>query len=302
MSTKTKQRYIGRKIWYGVAITLGVLVILISVGVVAGTWVLGNTLSSITTRVLLVVENTADGLSTLVEQIDVQVAELEEITFATSDATIQLGQNVTDQGLILTLLPEEREQNLNARADELQRNLNSTGETLKNGLELYQSIDSLPIVSLPKPEQESVTKLEQTITSIQERTQEVAQSLQEFRAGVSEEISNVTDLLDEVTARLGEARQNLAEINSNLEALQDMVARWRSMIPFLFTSLSIIVTLLFIWLIYTQVEIIRLYVYRWKGLNGEDVMALPDEEPTDSDLPGTFDADVQEADVPKQPE
>lgn len=301
MNTETKQRFIGRKIWFGFAITLSVLVILVSVAGVVGTWVVGNTLSSVTTQVLLVVENTADGLSTIVERIDLEVAELEEITTGMSDATKQIGQNVTDQGLILTLLPEEREQNTTARADEVRRNINSTGEALKNGLELYRSIDSLPFVSLPKLEKESFTRVEQAIADLQGAIQDVTQEIRDFRGGVSKNIGKVTALLVDITTRLAEIRQNLAKINSNLEALQDLVARWRSMIPILFTSLSIIVTLLFIWLIYTQVEIIRLYVNRWKGLNGEDVMALPDEEPTDSDLPDTFDAEVQEAGVPEQP-
>ncbi len=301
MNTETKQRFIGRKIWFGFAITLSVLVILVSVAALVGTWVVGNTLSSVTTQVLLVVENTADGLSTIVERIDLEVAELEEITTGMSDATKQIGQNVTDQGLILTLLPEEREQNLTARADEVRRNINSTGDALKNGLELYRSIDSLPFVSLPKPEKGSFTRVEQAIADLQGAIQDVTQEIRDFRGGVSENIGKVTALLDDITTRLAEKRQNLARINSNLESLQDLVARWRSMIPILFTSLSIIVTLLFIWLIYTQVEIIRLYVNRWKGLNGKDIIALPDEEPTDSDLPDTFDAEVQEAGFPERP-
>jgi hypothetical protein len=47
--------------------------------------------------------------------------------------------------------------------------------------------------------------------------------------------------------------------------------------------------LLMAWLIYTQVEIIRLYVQRWKGLGDADANVLPAEDLTDSDLPVTHD-------------
>jgi hypothetical protein len=46
-----------------------------SLASVAGTRVLGSRLSTIATRLLLVVENTADGLISIVERIDLQVAE-----------------------------------------------------------------------------------------------------------------------------------------------------------------------------------------------------------------------------------
>lgn len=300
MNTETKQSFIGRKIWYGIAIALCVLVIVISLTAVASTWVLGSTLSSITSQVLLVVENTAGGLSTVVERIDLEVAELEEITTEMSDATNLIGQNVTDQGLILTLLPEEREQKLSARAEELKQIINSTGETLKNGLELYRSIDSLPFVSLPKPDQQSLVRLDESIADVQGTIQNVTKEIQDFRDGLSENIGKVTALLDDITARLVEVRQNIAQIISNLEALQNLVARWRSMIPLLFTSISIIATLLYAWLIYTQVEVIRLFVQRWKGLNGKVITAFTEMEAKDSELSGMLDSEVQEEESSKQ--
>ena len=235
MNTETKQRHLGRKIWYGLGIAFCVMVILIGAAGVVGIWVVGNTLSSVTGQMLVVVENTAGGLSSIVVQIDQEVAGLEETSTAISEATSQLSQNVTDKGLILTLLPEEREQKLAAQAEELQQNLNSVGEALNAGLELYQSIDKLPFVSLPKPEPQTVASLEQTIADIQGTIQEVMQGTQDFRAGVSEEIGKVTGLLDDITAKLTEARQNLAQFNNSLEALQSLAAGLRSKIPFIFT-------------------------------------------------------------------
>jgi len=109
MKTNKKQMQFGRKTWYGLAIILSVLVILVSVAGVVGSWVGGSTLSAATVQVLLVVEGTADNMSTLVDGIDLRVAGLEETSLAIRDATDQLSQNVTDKGLVLTLLPEERE-------------------------------------------------------------------------------------------------------------------------------------------------------------------------------------------------
>jgi hypothetical protein len=266
MNTDTKQRHLGRKIWYGVTIALCVLVILLSTAFVVGTWVAGSALSSVAVQVLLVVENTADGLSAIVERIDQGVAGLEEVSTSISAATIQLSQNVTDKGLVLTLLPEQREQELVSQANELQQTLDSVGEALKAGLELYRSIDNMPFVSLPKPEPDKIAKLEQDIANIGSTVQQVVQGIQDFRTGVAQEIDRVTSLLDEITSALVEARQELAQLNGRLEALQALADRLQRLAPLFFTLLSVFATLFFAWIIYGQVEIIRMYAGRWKGL------------------------------------
>jgi len=56
-------------------------------------------------------------------------------------------------------------------------------------LELYQSIDNLPFVSLPKPEPQTVASLEQTIVDLQSTIEAVVQVTPDFRAGVSGEIA-----------------------------------------------------------------------------------------------------------------
>ena len=300
MNANNKQSHVGRKIWYGLAITLSALVILLSAAALVGTWVGGNTLSSATTQVLVVVEGTADSLSTIVEGIDLKVAGLEETSLAITEATNQLSQNVTDKGLALTLLPEEREQKLVTQAQELQQNIKAVGNTLRDGLELYQSIDSLPFISLPKPEQQTISKLEQDIAEIQESIQEVVLGIQTFRDGVSSEIDRVTGLLDGITDRLTNTRQTLEQLNSRLQALQDLAARIRSKVTLVFTSLSTILTLFLAWVIYTQIEIIRAYLQRWKGLQPESISSLPAEESTESGLSDDSDVNVGESDVLNQ--
>jgi archaellum component FlaC len=160
------------------------------------------------------------------------------------------------------------------------------------------SIDSLPFISLPKPEQQTVNKLEQDIANVQDSVQEVVLGIQEFRDGISGEIDRVTGLLDEITARITESRQNLEQLNSKLQALQDLAAQIRSKVTLVFNSLSAIITLFLAWVVYTQVETIRTYVQRWKGLEPEPVTALPAEESTDSDSADALDVEMEEADVP----
>lgn len=278
MDVESGSRHTGRKIWYGVAIALCGLVILLSVVGVVGTWVVGSSLSATITQVLLVVENTAGSLSELVVQVDQGIVRFEENTTAIRSATQQLSQNINDKGLVLTLLPEEREQALVTQASELNETVQSVVDALNAGLELYRTIDRLPFVSLPGPAEETVAGVEKAIADTQALVQQVAEGIQTFRAGVTQEIARVTTLLDEINARLGAARQNLAQLDSTLLAVKDAAARVREVVPLVFTLVSIFATLFLSWIIYTQVEVIRDYVWRWKSL-GAGAEALPVESP-----------------------
>jgi hypothetical protein len=278
MDAESGSRHTGRKIWYGVAIALCGLVILLSVVGVAGTWLVGSSLSTAITQALVVVENTATSLSAVVGQVDDGILRFEENTTAIRSATQQLSQNITDKGLVLTLLPEEREQALVAQAEELRQTMQSVVDALNAGLELYRTIDRLPFVSLPVPPQDTIAGVEQAIADTQGLVQQVSEGIQAFRAGVTQEISRVTTLLDEINARLGAAQQNLAQLDSTLMAVKDAAARVREVVPLVFTLISIFTTLFLSWIVYTQVEVIRGYTRRWKSL-GAGAEAPPVESP-----------------------
>jgi hypothetical protein len=266
MDAESGSRHTGRKIWYGVAIALCGLVILLSVVGVIGTWVVGSSLSTAITQVLVVVENTASSLSEVVVQVDQGIARFEERVAEIRSATQQLSQNVTDKGLVLTLLPEEREQALVTQANELRQTVQSVVDAINAGLELYRSINQLPFVSLPKLPEDTIAGVEKAVADTQALVQQVTEGIQDFRAGVTQEIARVTAVLDEITARLDNTRQSLAQLNSALLGLKDAAARVREVVPLVFTLVSIFTTLFLIWIIYTQVEVIRGYTRRWKSL------------------------------------
>lgn len=282
MSTETKSGNTGKKIWYGFAIAFCGLVILLSLIGVVGTWVVSGGISRTVTQVLVVVENTAGSLSATVGQIDQGVAKLDETATRIRSATDQISQNITDKGLVLTLLPEEREQELATQANDLQETVNSVVDALNAGLELYQTIDSLPFVSLPKPQADTIARLEKTIADTRSMVTQIVEGIRAFREGVSQEIDNVTGILDQISAGLGSARENLAQLNNALLALQELAARARSIAPVVFNIVSLVLTLFLAWVIYTQVEVIRQYTRRWKSLNLAVAEALPAETPPDA--------------------
>ncbi len=112
METNTSSRHTGRKIWYGIAIALCGLIILLSSAFIVGDWILQNTLSKTAVSLLQVVYDSAGGMHQVVQRVDQGAGEVRQISSEVSQVSLQISQNIEDKGLIALLLPEEKENQL----------------------------------------------------------------------------------------------------------------------------------------------------------------------------------------------
>jgi hypothetical protein len=279
METQTPSRQTGRKIWYATAIALSVLVLLISVASVVGAWVVQNTLSDVTVSLLQTVYDSAGGLRQVIQKVDQGFGEVRQITSEVSQISTQISQNVDDKGLLLLLLPQEKEDKLVEGINSIQETLNTIREFLATFMEMYRAIDKLPFVNLPKPSIEQVEKIEAALTRIQTDIAALRKNVQDFRAGAADVISRVTQAADKITAGIDELSGWMSNLDSDLLALQEFALRMQTTIPRVLFVIAVVATLFLAWVIYTQVEAIRLYVRRWKLLS-EPQAALPEPEST----------------------
>lgn len=266
MDTNTSSRHTGRKIWYGIAIAICGLVILVSAVGVVGDWIAQSTLSKVAFSLLEVVDQTAGGLRPVIQRIDQGAMEVRQISAEVSQVSTQISQNIEDQGLIVLLLPEEKENNLVERINAVQETLSTIGEVLAAGLEMYQTIDRIPFVSLPAPSEEQVENIEAAVSQTQADVAALRQSVQDFRSGAAGQVSRVTQAADQVTAGMDQLSGRLNELDTRMVALQEFATQMQTTIRTLLAVVAFIITLFLAWVIYTQVEVIRLYVQRWKLL------------------------------------
>jgi hypothetical protein len=254
----------GRRIWYVIAIILSGLVLLISVTGIVGIWIAERAMANTVVQVLDAVNNVTVSLQQVTQGIDQKLENMQAISTYISTASATLSQNVTDQGLILLLLPEEKEQNLADLASNVKETTNTLRDTLSAGLAIYQAIDSLPIISLPVPSQEQIDNVQTSIDEIKSAVDDLQTQIASFRSGVSDKINVVQTGADEVTTRIGEARDKLANIDALLSLIQESIPKWQKTAITLLVIMACLVSLMLAWVIYCQVELIRIYVQRWK--------------------------------------
>jgi BMFP domain-containing protein YqiC len=266
MTEQPANRHIGRKIGYSLVIFLSGLVIVLCVVGVIGSWILRSTLTDLSTDVLTLVENSAGSIRQVAGRVDGLLAEGQQVTGNISQAADQLSQNVEDKGLVMVLLPEEQEQKLTATVQQVADTFATIQDLVATGLEIYRTVNSLPFVSLPTPDSEQIASLQDTIANVQSATAQLTGAIEDFRSGAAEKVDVVSTGADGLTDSMQQGRDKLATLDAQLAALQDKAAQLKETIPAWLLVAAIVLTLLLAYILYTQVEVIGLFVNRWKAL------------------------------------
>ena len=277
MEQPVQSKHTGRKIWYGAVIALSALVLLICVVGVIASWVMQSKLSDFTVSLLLTAENAAGRAQQVIAQVEEPLGEIKQISAKVADVSAKLSQNVQEEGLLKLLLPPEQEQRITDLATKVQDTLATIHEVLSTASDLYQAIDRLPFISLPTPGLEKVRAVEQSVADIRLAIEELKGRVAEIRAGAAEKIGMVTEIASRISGRLAEASDNLAVLDGQLESFQQTLAGVRAVIPTAFAILALLISLFFVYVGYSQVEVIRLFLGRWKLLKGS-----PAELPAES--------------------
>lgn len=268
----------GRRIWYGIAIFLSGFVLLLSAVGIAGVWITERALANTAVQMLEAVDRVTGSLREATKGIDQKLEHMQEVSTFISTASDRLSQKVIDKGVFLLLLPEEKEQNLIEMSSSVKEAVSPLRDVLSTGLGLYRTIDQLPFINLPSPSQEQVDQIEESVGGIQSTADSLESEIAAFRSGTSDQIGKVTSWADQLTARLGESRDRLANLDARLAIVQETLAQLQQTVVRVLVLLAILVTLLLAWVIYSQVEVIRLYRQSWKASGTESrVEGTPDQ-------------------------
>jgi methyl-accepting chemotaxis protein len=187
-----------------------------------------------------------------VDEIRASVSEVES-------AVDEVAQNVSDKGLVMTLLPPEKEEKIVVTADKISETLNSITSAVETAFDLYKAVDDIPLVNLPKPEEAKVQALDDDVQEIQDSVDQLAADIQEFRDGAASGVSEISAAVGEVNDRLEKTSQNLSDLDRNLADVQTQANDWQSRFQTIATFATVVVSLIFIWVIYAMVILIKIY-------------------------------------------
>ncbi len=255
----------GHRIWDGAAIFISGLMILFCVVGIAGLWITERALSNSVIQVLEAFVDITESMRQVPQGVNLKLEEMQAVSTSISTAAEEISQKVTDKGLVLLLLPEEKEQNLFELSTSVRDRVSMLRETFSAGLDIYRTMNQLPFVNLPVPDQENVDQVGESIEAVQSAVNQLESEITTFRSGASDRIDRVRQGADLLTSRIDQSREQLADLDARLVVVQEELEELKQTLLRILILAAILITLLLAWVLYSQIELLRMYIPRWKA-------------------------------------
>lgn len=246
----------GQRVWLWSAVVISVIVLALSAIGIIGTWIvrgaaidLNNSLMDGVSQIASTGSATAEKVKSRVNEVNTNIAEIES-------AVNDVSQNIADKGVLLTVLPPEKEENLVSKVTQIRETAETITSAVSAALDLYKSINAIPFVSLPKPEEGVVQEIQTGVQDMQTSVQELTDSIHEFRDNASARVDRVANAVGNAKDRLQKTEDNLDRLSSELTTLQTSAQNFKSTFATLMTVLTLIITLFLAWVIYGMVILI----------------------------------------------
>ena len=254
-----------RRVWAITSIVLSVVALLLSVAAIAGTWVARSVAVDLSTGVLDGIDGLAQVGRNGISRLDAGLGEVRGVITTVEDAVDQISENVEDKGLIMTLLPPEKEAELEAVTQKVRGVFADIRGVFVAVIEFKQAVDKIPFVSTPSLREERVQAIEEDVNSVRGGIDELKGNVRQFREGAAGEISRVSDAASNVDRRLGETQAELAAADGQLADLQARIDVLKRQLATWLTVGAVVMTLLFGWIAYALVRLIQ---QSWISLRG----------------------------------
>jgi hypothetical protein len=283
------------------AFIVAILFILFSIGGIVGAWWLNSAASDVTLKVFSVVE-TGVGVvdagvarvSTLIETSRTEVQQAEE-TINTVAGNLQANNPV------LAALSERLETRLGPTVDNIQEAIAPVRDALVAVSNVVSIANSIPFIQERAPGIEKVDATFNRLGDIAADTRQLRGTLQAAAAGRADQVTaeaatTVTTLTTRIDTRLAELETGVQEIQAEINALQARLQTLKSRLLLIYYLAAVLASLAFLWVIYSQVVVIRHHARRFRTPVAaasapavpEAATALPAEVPDVTPLPAAL--------------
>jgi hypothetical protein len=299
-----KTKHILAIIGRSLLILMAALFILIGIAGIGGTWYVNRVATNVTLKLFSVVETGVSVADTGVGQALTRVIDSRSEIAQTEEDITTLGQNLKENHPALTALSERLDARLAPTVDKIRSALEPVKEGLTSVDAVLSVANSIPYFQEKAPGLQETQDSLRNIADLQADVTQLRTTLRAAAEGKSDALTDeTTTLLLNITGRVDE---RLARTQSNLEKLQESVielqtriAQKKARLLFIYNLSAVLISLLFLWLIYSQVVVISAQVRKIRGVGCPEVgpEALPGPEPPASDL-----AEISAPEPPAAPE
>jgi chromosome segregation ATPase len=253
-----------------VIMVTSVLVLVLGLAGIAGTWMVRSRLDDGLGRIMTAAEAEAVGAQQELDRLDAALAQASTQIAAVEQEVQALGTDLDQNKPLLTALTDRLGVDLAPLAARAREMMDTIRETVAAVNSVVETINALSFVSKPIPELEKLNALAEEIDSFEAEVQNLRLTIEQRRSeiiagGVSivtTPAARIRGGLDRAQATVSGYSQRLGTLQEHLSALGATVGQW-------LTWLAVILTLILLWLALSQAA---LFVLGWRALRGQDIL------------------------------
>ncbi len=277
----SKQRRMSAMIGRSLLIVLAVLFILFSLAGIGGTWYVNRVLTNITLQIFTVVES---GVSLADNGIGMALDKVKESRseIALTQQDIEtLGTNLKANHPGLTALSERLDTRLAPTVENLQTVLAPVKDALVTINSVLAVANEVPFMREQAPGLEDAQEAIENVLDMQADVQQLRTTLRAAAEGKADVLTDQTTavllrLAERIDTRLAKTQANLEAVQAKIQELQREIAARKARLLFLFNLGAVLITLAFIWIIYSQIVVIRAQIERWPR-SSQTMSSIPDD-------------------------
>ncbi len=249
-------------------IAIAVLFILFSISGIGSTWYANRVLTDMTLKIFAVVES---GVSLADNGIGLALDKVQqsrsEIALTQQDIET-LGTNLKANHPGLVALSERLDTRLAPTVESLRTVLAPVKDALVTIHSVLAVANEVPFMQEQAPGLEDAQEAIENVLDMEADVQQLRTTLRAAAEGKADVLTDQTteillQLAERIDTRLAQTQSNLESIQMQIEALQQEIAARKAQLLFLFNLTAVLMTLAFLWLIYSQIVVIRVQIEKW---------------------------------------
>lgn len=250
------------KIWRSLAVVVAAVVIVGSLVGIVATWWLHNALTNATLQAFTIVDSAVGvvdiGARRVNELVQVGRNEVQQV-----EATIvAVGDNITENRPVLTGLSNRLSERVAPTVEQVRTTVAPLVAAVRSVRALVDFVNTMPFIREAPP---GLEQLENALNLLDQAVADVRQVNDTVRTTVTstadrmtnESVNTLTGLTGRIDSRLSEAQAAVEGVRAELQALQQRLATSRARLLLAYNLIAVGLTLALIWLIYSQVVVIR---------------------------------------------
>ncbi len=261
-------------------LVVALLVIVLCLGGIFGAWWVSSTASDVTLKVFSVVKTGTDIVDSAVGRVDTLVQTARSEVQQAGETVNTVAGNLQANHPVLTALSDRLEARLGPTVDNIQVAIAPVHDALVTVSTALTFANSIPFIQERAPR---LDQLEQTTTRLSALAADVLQFRTTLRTAVTEQADQLTqqaataltNLASRIDGELASIQSDVEALQSDVAALQARLQALQSRLLVTYNLVALAATLLFLWVIYSQVVVIRRHWSRSKSPAPQQVKVEP---------------------------